>query len=582
MLSRLSNCTVEIENKKFTNEDGKIFPKTAVVTYSHADKTGKKVEKFGYLGADKIYKLIDDNKEICLDNCYVDNLSLSDYRSIREMDKKAYVKIKSFSAKNAFFNNQMIIDLSYAEIEDGDVSFENSCFARGDLTFNSSKFSIGKVSFAYVLFNCDLVDFANISFNSGEVTFKNAIFTKGIKDFQYADFGDGDVTFINTEFNSGDVSFINAFFGEGELSFKVARFGTGKKDFHYAKFGDGDISFERTEFGDGRVDFRKVEFNHCRVNFNRAIIGHGGVSFEGCGLKSGKFNFKKVQIGDGGLDFSIAEFENAEGFFDGSEYGKGSINFYNSKFSKLSLKSCHLDSYVDLRLAKSKYLDLSDTIIRDILDLKPYGFPVDIDTINFAGMRLVGRIYMGWHQNNVKRIIENQTDTSERSKGEQFRTLKQNFNVTGQYADEDESYVLFKRYEAKAMLHEATNKKWLSSVWSYPSYWFKWLVFDKIGLYATAPGRVLTSVVFIWAIFGLIYYFLQLLGLGKTVSAFGNPDHMSILAQSFYHSAITFFTIGYGDVYPQHMSRLFSSFEGFMGVFMMSYFTVAFVRKVLR
>ncbi|MBK7710318.1 MAG: hypothetical protein IPJ37_04745 [Bacteroidales bacterium] len=42
------------------------------------------------------------------------------------------------------------------------------------------------------------------------------------------------------------------------------------------------------------------------------------------------------------------------------------------------------------------------------------------------------------------------------------------------------------------------------------------------------------------------------------------------------------FTIGYGDVYPVGLSRLVSGLEGFMGVFMMSYFTVAFVRKVLR
>lgn len=582
MLSRLRNCVVDIKKVKFKTDEGKILPKTAILTFSEPDKTGKTIEHYGYIDTEDIYKLIDEHEEIYLDYCYVDRFSLAEYRASKELEKKEYVKIKSFSAKNAFFNSQVVIDFSYAEIEDGDVSFENTCFARGDLTFNSSRFSIGKVSFAYALFNCDFIDFANISFNSGEVTFKNAIFTKGIKDFQYADFGDGDVTFINTEFNDGDVSFINAFFGDGELSFKVARFGSGKKDFHYAKFGNGDISFERTEFGDGRVDFRKVEFNQCRVNFNRAIFGNGGLTFEGCELKSGKFNFKKVQMGDGGLDFSIAEFEEAEAFFDGSEFGKGTLNFYNSKFSRLSLKSCHLDYYIDLRLSKAESLDLSDTIIRDILDLKPYDFPVDIHVINFAGMRLIGRIDVGWHRNNVKSLIENQTETSERSKGEQFRTLKQNFNVTGQYSDEDEAYVYFKRYEAKAKLHEATHKTWLSSIWSYPSYWFKWLVFDKIGLYATSPGRVLISVVFMWFSFGCIYYFLQLVGLGKTMSSVGNPDNISVLAQSFYHSAITFFTIGYGDVFPQGFSRLFSSFEGFIGVFMMSYFTVAFVRKVLR
>ena len=77
-------------------------------------------------------------------------------------------------------------------------------------------------------------------------------------------------------------------------------------------------------------------------------------------------------------------------------------------------------------------------------------------------------------------------------------------------------------------------------------------------------------------------FLLICLGLGKTVSAVGNPDNLSTLLQSFYHSAITFFTIGYGDVYPVGLSRVISGLEGFMGVFMMSYFTVAFVRKVLR
>jgi hypothetical protein len=79
-----------------------------------------------------------------------------------------------------------------------------------------------------------------------------------------------------------------------------------------------------------------------------------------------------------------------------------------------------------------------------------------------------------------------------------------------------------------------------------------------------------------------MYFLINLSGLGATVSAVGNPDKLSILLQSYYHSGITFFTIGYGDVYPTGLSRVFSGLEGFVGVFMMSYFTVAFVRKVLR
>jgi len=233
-------------------------------------------------------------------------------------------------------------------------------------------------------------------------------------------------------------------------------------------------------------------------------------------------------------------------------------------------------------MAECQLLDLSDSIIRDIVDIKPFDFNVKINSVNFEGIRLIGRIYIDWNKNRVKQLITQQSDASLSSIAEQFRVLKQNFNVTGQYNDEDKAYVEFKRFESKSILKEAVKQKKWNSIWAYPSYWFKWLVFDKMGLYATSPTRVFISVICVWFLFGCLYYFLEISGLGKTFSSVGNPDKISILAQSFYHSAITFFTIGYGDVFPEKLTRLFSAIEGFTGVFMMSYFTVAFVRKILR
>ncbi len=57
---------------------------------------------------------------------------------------------------------------------------------------------------------------------------------------------------------------------------------------------------------------------------------------------------------------------------------------------------------------------------------------------------------------------------------------------------------------------------------------------------------------------------------------------MSLLGKAIYYSAITFLTIGYGDYYPLGASQWLAGIEGFIGLFLMSYFTVAFVRKVLR
>jgi hypothetical protein len=582
MVKDFSSYVVEIKEMQFTTHAGVVFPKTAMITFDIIGTSKPMVEVFGFIEPEEIYQMMLNKKVINLNNCYINRFSLSEFRILNEMEKKDRVFIEGFTARNSFFDCDTKIDFGFADFGTGDIDCENAIFAKGLLSFNSSNLGDGNVHFHNCVFKDGNVDFANAIFGSGEVSFKNCIFHNGNKDFQYADFGSGDVSFVNTEFGDGDVSFINTVFHEGDISFKVARFGNGKVDFHYAKFGSGDINFERAEFGAGRVDFRTVEFNHSKVNFNRVVFGSGEVTFEGSEMKSGKFLFKRAMLGDGDVNFELADFSNAELFLDGTYFGEGNINFRNSKFKLLSLRSCHLDHYLDLRLAYAGYLDLSDTITRDIVDMMPYDFKVDIHQFNLTGMRLLGRIYIDWELNHVRDMINSQEGISNRVKAEQFRTLKQNFNVTGHYNDEDKAYVEFKRFEALADLYEGIETNRSSAIWQYPTYWFKWLVFDKIGLYATAPARVLFSVVFFWFFFALTYFALDRMGLGRTMSSVGNPDKLTALTQSFYHSAITFFTIGYGDVFPQGLSRVISAMEGFMGVFMMSYFTVAFVRKVLR
>jgi hypothetical protein len=88
-----------------------------------------------------------------------------------------------------------------------------------------------------------------------------------------------------------------------------------------------------------------------------------------------------------------------------------------------------------------------------------------------------------------------------------------------------------------------------------------------------------------YILFSLLYLLIGSLGNIHIVSSLFLPDDPRVLnpvGKAFYHSAITFLTIGYGDYYPDGIARWISATEGFVGLFQMSYFTVAFVRKVLR
>ena len=582
MIHSYTRYSVEIKNLKFITEEGIRLPKTAIIQLYSEGTEKPAVEILGYMDSDDIYKLIDEGADINLDYCYINKLSISDFRQSRRLEKKEYVKIESFSARKAFFDSNTPIDLSYINIKNGDFSLENSVFARGSLNLNYSQFDNVTLNLSYVSFMNGQLDFSNVHIKEGSISFKNSIFKKGKKDFQYTNFGNGEKNFTNVEFSDGDVSFINTQFNNGPVSFKIARFGHGKVDFHFAKFGEGDKTFERTEFGDGGTDFRTVEFGKGRVNFNRSSFGKGDISFEACQLENSKFSFKRVLFTEGNLNFELAEMEGTDLSFERTNFGKGSISFYNSKIGNLLLNSCHLDNYTDLRLAKCGLIDLSNTIVRDIIDLKPYEFEEEIDSIHFGGMRLIGRIYIDWNKNHVYNLINNQKDTDNRLKAEQFRTLKENFNVCGQYNDEDKSYLHFKRHEAKADLSELIQKNKWNILWAGPVNGFKWLVFDKAGHYATNPVRVIVSMLAGYSFFSILFFILTLLGRGDIIESVLHPGSISILGKSFYHSAITFLTIGYGDYYPAGSIRWLSGLEGFVGVFLMSYFTVAFVRKILR
>lgn len=582
MVTGYSDYRIEVKNVKFIADDGRTCPRTAIVSFRN--ERGEEIgsELFGAVDVNSIFTLIKEGKGLNLDNYYISEFSLASYRRHNGMEKKELVPIKGFSAKNAFFEAKVSTDFSFSSFSDGEVSFDGSHFAKGKVLFNGSVFGKGNVVFSNTLFRDGNIEFTGSVFGEGDFLFKNAIVKDGIKDFQDIKFGNGEVSFANTEFNSGELLFINTHFNSGRFNFKVTRITGGKVDFHYSVFGDCEIMFERTEFGNSRVDFRTVDFGSGRINFNRSVFGNGEVNFEGASSRAAKIQFKKAEMGSGPKNFNLIEMEGTEISFERTEFGDGDVSFYESKFHTISLKSCHLDHYFDLRLAKADLLDVSDTIIRDIVDLEPYDFPVEIRTLDMSGMRLIGKLYVDWRHNKCKDSIINQETTTLRQKADQFRILKENFRSTGKYEDEDEAYIMFKRFEADSILTEQKEKGGIKKITSYIPYGFQWFLFDKIGLYATSPGRVLFSVVFFWMFFGVSFYAIEMIGWGKTVSSVGNPDNLNVLLQSFYHAAITFFTIGYGDVYPMGVSRILSGFEGFMGVFMMSYFTVAFVRKILR
>ena len=547
---------VDIENKPLRG-----FSKTAVIAFF--DESDKKVMvfKFGVISNEEIFEKIDKGEDLNLNNAYVLNFSLTDYRVSKGLDDSVHIPLKNFSAKKTFFDCDITNDFSYARFEGDKAIFDSVIYGNGSTNFSNAIF-------------CD-----------GDVSFKKAKFGSGSTTFQSVQFGDGLVSFNNTNFGTGNLSFVDCNFNNGNVDFRNTYFGDGTVDFKFAKFANGDVSFEKASFGKGKKDFKNVEFGGGKIDFRRVDFNDGDVSFDGTEFGDGKVSFRSARFGHGDKTFSQTDFAKGEAQFDLTHFGTGSVNFNKANVTDISFKGCALNCYIDLRFKSCRTADLSNTIVRDILDLNPEDENVVIKIFDISGMRILGRMFIDWRANNVFNLIYQQKETTLFQKAEQFRILKENFRNNGQYEDEDAAYLEFKRCEAKASLKSSIEENKKNALWAYPKYYFQKYVFDYVGRYATDPIRVLFNMFLAFTAFSFIYYIITEFFPGFGTVATTLPvelQHIHSFGNCVYYSAITFFTIGYGDYFAEGYLKPFAAFEGFTGVFLMSYFTVAFVRKILR
>jgi hypothetical protein len=536
--------------------------KMAVITL--LDEGLKKIQrvKLKVLNAEELHTRIDNGTDFNLSEVYINHFSLSEYRKLRGLKEHDFVTLKNFNAHNVFFDCELITDFSYAKFEGNSVLFSHSVFGNG------------------------FADFTYADFGHASVGFEGTRFSNGTKNFQSVKFGDGDISFNSANFGHGDLIFADASFSNGNVDFKNTVFGDGVVDFKFAKFKEGNISFERARFGKGKKDFKNVEFGGGRIDLRRVEFNDGDISFEGAEFGNGKVNFRGSLFGVGHKIFDLADFTQSEVNFDNVDFGSGSISFFEARANNISFNACSFNCFTDFRFSSCKLLNMANSVVRDIIDMVPESGKGAIEEINIVNTRIIGRIFINWRENSVYNFIYNQKNSTYFQKAEQFRILKENFRVNGQYEDEDDAYVEFKRCEAKANLGEGIASSSIPrKLLAYLNYYFQRYVFDYVGRYATSPVRVLVNGILTILTFGVLYHLINtfLPALGSIESTLpANINHCHDFWNSLYYSAITFFTIGYGDYFPVGFLKFAAAFEGFSGVFLMSYFTVAFVRKILR
>ncbi|MBC7960126.1 MAG: potassium channel family protein [Vallitaleaceae bacterium] len=564
---------VDIVSEPFNFRNGLISPKTAIITFFDVHGNQTQIKRYGFFDLDT-QPMLKSTATFPLMDQYFKDFSVVKYRDHLAWDD--FKTIHNFNAEKCFF--------------DGDSDFSDVTFGKGGFSLAHSIFGNGQVNFQNTLFLPDVVHLSGINFGTGEKLFTSARFLGKTINFFSTNFGDGNVNFKCSNFINANLNFSGAIFGAGDVDFDFSTFGSGGVDFSGVSFGKGQVSFRNAQFNHGDALFFGSSFGEGKFTCSDAIFGDGNVDFSFCKFEKCIIHFKYATLGLGKFNMSNIDLEDGYILFKAVEFKGKVINFTQSKIERLMFINGFFTEHVNLSLQSCKELVVENCIIEKTFDLLASSKrTVSIECLNLLNTKNLGQIYVDWNMNNVEQMIYNQgKQTNYIDKANQFRLLKENFHNIGHYNDEDDAYVEFKRCLSKSELSGEDllykKHKKLTKIGRALAYPMKWFVLDFIGNYATNPFRILWTMLVTVLLFTFIYTlpFVTLQGGTEYAMSIESP-FLRLFVNALYHSIETIFTIGYGDVSPGNIiAMILSGLEGFSGLFLMSYFTVAFVRKILR
>ncbi|MFW2502928.1 potassium channel family protein [Clostridium diolis] len=620
--------------------DGITSKEIAIVTFSDSSERTYYVIKNV-----EIYNALHMKKEIYLKNCYIEEFSLALYRKKFGYSDKARLLFNSIAFNDCLFNgNNKELNMSNIEINGSLLSFINSIFYKVNsknfsnskfnqttLLFNDTKLQNGNISLSFSEFNNVTLNFSKCVITSGNIYFNNLtcknrcqfIFTKyehfsGNVEYRESNLENTHIVYKDSLLPNGEISFKGTLHKKGRLyfnncdlfceTFNMTTYRAlvlERVSFNKSRFKSCcDILFELTTFLKTDVDFNETEFANSKITFDRFSIKFGNINFylakeiknilfDRCKLDCEKICFESIIMNEGSIRFEDND------FFDSS------LSFNNADLinSKLRISKCTIKNIFDLRMKCCDSLEIRKVTNYSIIDIRP--IKKRLRLINLHDIRNEGRIDIDWIYSNLKHVIFNQSDISYSEIASQFLMLKQNYNKLGYYEYEDEAYFMYKKCKRlaekqskKRMLDNkkrniSLENKWYKSIGCRISCWLlsiyygvinfvKLIIFEWNGGYATKPKSIFINMLIAQVTFALLYS-VNFFALEYDRMPECKFEFLKYFQANYYFSIITFFTIGYGDIKPKATPAVFlSGIEGFVGVFLMSYFTVAFARKILR
>lgn len=350
------------------------------------------------------------------------------------------------------------------------------------------------------------------------------------------------------------------------------------------------------------LDFSYTAFFNLNLNLCNLTIEHGNVIFDhahlynsyislstimcgGIQLFSPEISFRYISADNSkidtmlmsqklSIDFLCAQTINTIIELDSLPVAFKEICFTKATVKQVTITNAEIDSLdvleacIDtLEFKRCKFLGYSNIdgnigklCINDSLNFSVFKLSL-IETKELAFSNTVnnGKFCIQNFDVCIKAISNTMRSDTSSQFAEQLLMLKENFRQAGEYQNEDICHLLYQRIKTK------TEKNIFKRVGRH--------FIDGISGYGTKPFRMLLVILVTIVLFGTLYYFAPFLSYHGAITWL---DYV-------YTSGITFFAVGYGDLYPLNVvTKMVSLVEAFLGVTAMSYFLVLLSRKVIR
>ncbi|MCX5666350.1 MAG: pentapeptide repeat-containing protein [Candidatus Omnitrophica bacterium] len=271
-------------------------------------------------------------------------------------------------------------------------------------------------------------------------------------------------------------------------------------------------------------------------------------------IKDGKKNFSRADLS--GAEIFDANLEGSE--LVGADLSRSDLthcNLRGADLTKAKLVNSRLWN-ADLTGANLNEADLTGADLSNacLYNTKLWHADIkDVKSLSLRNFSLQAKLNVG------AKIDESGLLSSEES----YRALKNYFLHNGMY--NDASWAAFKEKSMERLMLKKSRS------WHYiPS-----LFMDISCGYGEKPHRIVLSA--LSTILGFAILFWSLRGVENA----RNPTDILTWSDYLYHSAVTFTTVGYGDIIPKASSlfRLMAATEAFLGVFLTGLFIFTLARK---